>query len=191
MRPMPPDPDGRRVAIGSRLRAARKAQRLTIEEVARVTGLTKGFLSRVERDITSPSVSSLTAICDVLSISIGALFEKPAVQFLPAGTGPHLNLGGVASEELLLSPRNEPRLQVIRTSIAPGGHGGEQLYTVTADFDLLHVFAGSITVRFTSGEWELGPGDSLSFSGREPHSWIAGTEGAEAVWVLAPALWNV
>lgn len=191
MRPMPPDPDDRRVAIGSRVRAARRAQRLTIEEVARVTGLTKGFLSRVERDITSPSVSSLAAICDVLSIPVGALFERPEVQFVPAGTGPRLNLGGVKAEERLLSPRTEERLQVIRASIEPGGHGGEQLYAVSADFDLLHVIEGRMTVRFTSAEWELAAGDSLSFKGREPHSWVAGPEGADVIWVLSPALWSV
>ena len=85
MRPMPLEPNPRRVAIGSRLRAARQAQQLTIDEVARITGLTKGFLSRVERDMTSPSVSSLITLCDVLSISVGSLFEAPDVQFVPAG----------------------------------------------------------------------------------------------------------
>jgi len=187
---MPPEPENARVAIGSRLRAARQAQHLTIDEVARLTGLTKGFLSRVERDLTSPSVSSLVAICEVLSLSVGSLFERPEVQFLPAGTGPRINLGGVATEERLLSPRSEERLQVIRASIEPGGHGGEQPYSVAADFDLLHVLSGSITVRFASAEWRLEAGDSLSFNGREPHSWSAGDEGAEAMWILAPALWS-
>lgn len=191
MRSMPPDPDSRRAEIGSRLRVARRAQRLTIDEVARVTGLTKGFLSRVERDITSPSVASLTAICDVLSISIGSLFERPAVQFVAAGTGPRLNLGGIDAEERLLSPRAEDRLQVIRARVEPGGHGGAEPYSVSADFDLLHVLAGSVTVSFTGSRWELGPGDALSFSGREPHTWAAGATGAELIWVLAPALWSV
>ena len=45
-----------------------------------ITGLTKGFLSRVERDMTSPSVASLITLCDVLSISVGSLFEAPDVQ---------------------------------------------------------------------------------------------------------------
>ena len=34
-------------------------------------------------------------------------------------------------------------------------------------------------------------GDSLSFKGREPHSWVAGPEGADVIWVLSPALWSV
>ena len=50
------------VAIGSRIRAARQDQRLTIEQVVEATGLTNGFLSRVERNLTSPSVASLVTM---------------------------------------------------------------------------------------------------------------------------------
>lgn len=188
---MPLEPNSRRVAIGSRLRAARQAQQLTIDEVARVTGLTKGFLSRVERDMTSPSVSSLITLCDVLSISVGSLFEAPDVQFVPAGTGPRINLGGVDTEERLLSARGESKVQVIRSVIQPGGHGGDELYAVAAEVDVLHVLSGAMQVRFSDQDWELGPGDSLTFNGHEPHSWRAvGDSGAEVIWVLAPALWS-
>ncbi|MFF2277682.1 helix-turn-helix domain-containing protein [Agromyces sp. NPDC058126] len=191
MRPMPLEPNPRRVAIGSRLRAARQAQNLTIEEVATITGLTKGFLSRVERDITSPSVASLITLCAVLSISVGSLFEEPDVQLVRAGTGPRVNLGGVDTEERLLSPRSESRVQVIRSVIEPGGHGGQELYAVAADVDVLHVLRGEVVVRFSDRDWELGPGDSLTFNGHEPHSWrIAGDGSAEVIWVLVPALWS-
>ncbi|WP_285114185.1 helix-turn-helix domain-containing protein [Leifsonia sp. fls2-241-R2A-40a] len=191
MRPMPLEPTDRRVAIGPRLRAARRAQQLTIDEVARVTGLTKGFLSRVERDMTSPSVSSLISLCDVLSIPVGSLFEEPDVQLVPAGAGAKINLGGVEVEERLLSPRTESRVQVIRSVIAPGGHGGEELYAVAADVDVLHVLRGEVEVRFSDREWKLQAGDTLTFSGHEPHSWtVVSDDGAEVLWVLVPALWS-
>jgi transcriptional regulator with XRE-family HTH domain len=77
MKALPVEPSNVPVAIGSRIRAARQSQRLTIEQVADATGLTKGFLSRVERDLTSPSVASLVTLCQVLSISIGDLFAAP------------------------------------------------------------------------------------------------------------------
>lgn len=188
---MPLEPDTRRVAIGPRLRAARQAQQLTIEEVARVTGLTKGFLSRVERDMTSLSVASLITLCEVLSIPVGSLFEEPDVQLVRAGTGPRINLGGIETEERLLSPRNEARVQVIRSVIEGGGHGGDELYAVAADVDVLHVLRGELEVRFSDQQWQLGPGDSLTFSGHEPHSWrVVGDDGAEVIWVLVPALWS-
>ncbi|WP_353829282.1 helix-turn-helix domain-containing protein [Agromyces sp. SYSU T0242] len=191
MRAMPLEPSSHRVPIGARLRAARQAQQLTIDEVSRVTGLTKGFLSRVERDLTSPSVASLIALCDVLSISVGSLFEEADVKVVRAGTGPVVNLGGIDTEERLVSPRGESRVQVIRSVIAPGGHGGDELYAVAADVDVLHVLSGTVVVRFSDQEWELGAGDSVTFNGHEPHSWrVPGPEGAEVVWVLVPALWS-
>ncbi len=190
MRAMPIEPSNRPVAIGSRLRAARQAQQLTIDEVARITGLTKGFLSRVERDITSPSVASLITLCAVLSISVGSLFEEADVQLVRAGTGPRINLGGIDSDERLLTPRNEARIQMIRSVVAPGGHGGDQLYSVNADIETVHVLEGSLTVRFSDAEWVLDVGDSLTFNGHEPHSWsVAGPESATLIWVLAPAPW--
>lgn len=191
MRPMPLDPSVRHVTIGPRLRAARKAQQLTIDEVATVTGLTKGFLSRVERDVASLSVSSLIVLCDVLSISVGSLFEEPDVQLVRAGTGARINMGGVETEERLLTPRSEGRVQVIRSVIDTGGHGGEELYAVTADVDVLHVLRGRIEVRFSGGQWTLSSGDSLTFQGREPHTWrVLDNQGAEVIWVLVPALWS-
>jgi transcriptional regulator with XRE-family HTH domain len=188
---MPLDPADRRVKIGPRLRAARRAQQLTIDEVANITGLTKGFLSRVERDMTSPSVASLIGLCDVLSIPVGSLFEEPDVQLVPAGTGAKVNLGGVDAEERLLSPRSEARVQVIRSVVAGAGHGGDELYAVAADVDVLHVLRGDVEVRFSDREWRLGAGDSLTFSGHEPHSWrVLSEDGAELIWVLVPALWS-
>ncbi|WP_457836127.1 helix-turn-helix domain-containing protein, partial [Staphylococcus aureus] len=46
--------------------------------MAAATGLTKGFLSEIERDKASPSVASLVALCDVLGVPVGSLFEAPA-----------------------------------------------------------------------------------------------------------------
>ncbi len=191
MRSLPIEPDGQRAAIGPRLRAARQSQHLSINDVAQITGLTKGFLSRVERGKTSPSVASLVTLCEVLSIPVGSLFEVPDVQVVRAGAGPRLNLGGVGTEERLVSPRHEERLQVVRSRIDRGGHGGEELYSLAAEIDVLHVLSGRVMVRFSEQEWELEPGDTATFNGREPHSWsVLSEEGADVLWVLVPALWS-
>ena len=94
MKALPVEPSNVPVAIGSRIRAARQSQRLTIEQVADATGLTKGFLSRVERDLTSPSVASLVTLCQVLSISIGDLFAAPETHLTRRNDGPRISLGG-------------------------------------------------------------------------------------------------
>lgn len=189
MRPITVQSTAAHAAIGNRLRAVRQERQMTIEHLAESTGLTKGFISRIERDKVSPSVATLIAICDVLNLSIGDLFATTDAQFVKAADAPRINLGGIGAFERLLSPRKESRLQVIRSTVEPGGSGGDELYTVNSEVDFLHIISGSIVLSFSDGEWMMDAGDSLTFDGREPHQWRSET-GAELIWVLSPAAWS-
>ncbi len=60
-------PDGTR--IGAQLRAARLAARMSMAEVAEQAGLTKGFVSKLERDLANVSVASLIRLCDALVLT--------------------------------------------------------------------------------------------------------------------------
>ncbi|GAA3275415.1 helix-turn-helix domain-containing protein [Paenarthrobacter aurescens] len=188
MKALPVEPSNVPVAIGSRIRAARQAQRLTIEQVADATGLTKGFLSRVERDLTSPSVASLVTLCQVLSVSVGDLFAAPETHLTKRDDGPRISLGGQGIVERLLTARSERRLQILQATIEPHGRGENELYAVDCDVDVLHVVKGRIKLILTNEEYDLEEGDTLSFPGREPHTWINPTdETVEVLWVLVPA----
>ncbi|MBC7761120.1 MAG: cupin domain-containing protein, partial [Candidatus Saccharibacteria bacterium] len=93
--------------------------------------------------------------------------------------------------ERLLTPRRESRLQVVRSTVSPGGSGGGKLYTINSPVDVVHVLAGSITVQFSDRTLTLAAGDSLTFDGREPHNWQADLEvETELLWILAPAAWE-
>ena len=61
--------------IGKKLRRLRKSRGLTLEELAEKVGLTKGFLSQIERDKASPSIAALKAILDVLGEDISSFFK--------------------------------------------------------------------------------------------------------------------
>ncbi len=188
MKSLPVEPSANPVAIGSRIRAARQNQRLTIEQVADATGLTKGFLSRVERDLTSPSVASLVTVCQVLSLSIGELFAVPEIHLTLAGDGPRISMGGEGIVERLLTSRSERRLQLLGAVIEPHGRGESELYTVDCDLDVLHIISGELTLRMSQESYELKAGDTLSFPGREPHSWENPTAApTEVLWILVPA----
>ena len=66
--------------IGERLKQHRLQLGLTQEELAERSELTKGFISQVERDLTSPSVASLEDILEALGTNLGDFFneEKPS-----------------------------------------------------------------------------------------------------------------
>lgn len=183
-------PEPTEIHIGAKLRASRVAQSLTLEQLGVSTGLTKGFISRIERDETMPSVPTLVQLCQALSLPISALFEEPEIHHVALEAAPKINMGGDGADERLLTPRAEESVQLLRSSINPGGSGGSELYTVNCAIESMHLLSGSLTVRFANREVALAPGDTITFPGSTPHTWNAGSEGAEAMWFLAPAAWS-
>ncbi|MFD5553506.1 helix-turn-helix domain-containing protein [Streptomyces sp. NPDC059816] len=191
MRALHPTPSGDPVRVGARLRASRKAQGLTIEQVAAATGLTRGFLSRVERDETSPSVTTLVTLCQVLSLPVGSLFEDADTEVVRLADAPHLNMGGQGVVDRMVTPRAQSKIQILRSRLEPGAHGGERLYTINCDVEVLHIVSGEVAVQFTDRTETLAAGDTLTFSGREPHTWRnAGPGPAEVTWTFVPAPWS-
>ncbi|MBW1974174.1 MAG: cupin domain-containing protein [Deltaproteobacteria bacterium] len=61
--------------IGEKLRRLRMENGLTQEELANRAYLTKGFISQLERDLTSPSISTLKSILDVLGVNLADFFR--------------------------------------------------------------------------------------------------------------------
>ncbi|SJN21156.1 possible transcriptional regulator [Microbacterium esteraromaticum] len=191
MRAIHPHADANATPIGAKLRAARTGQGMSLSQLAATSGLSKGFLSRVERDETSPSVATLVQLCQVLSLPVGALFAEPEIQRVTFADAPRINLGGMHADERLLSPRSEERVQLLRSELEPDAHGGSELYTINCDVEVLHVVSGELTVRFASRSVELQAGDALTFPGREPHTWhVTGDARASVMWVIVPAPWS-
>ena len=102
-----PNPDG--VRIGEQLKAVRLARRKTLAEVAEAAGLTKGFLSKIERDQASASVASLIRICETLGLSLGELFSATPGDVVRRSAYPPINFGGSGMSEYLLTPHGERR----------------------------------------------------------------------------------
>lgn len=176
------------VQIGAKLRAARKMRSLTLDQVALAAGLTKGFVSRLERDDVSPSVASLVAVCDILGLRVGDLFDPPLTSVLRAGEGRLINFGGHGAVERLVTPGTQTSLEVIHSVIEPGGGGGDELYVLACEAECAYVLTGTVQVVLESGPELLSVGDAMTFPGSAPHTWKnPGAETCEVLWILAPA----
>ena len=70
--------DDRRLAeaIGSQIREYRKQLKMTVVEVSKQSDLSQGMLSKIERGVTSPSLSTLSAIARALNVPVTAFFRK-------------------------------------------------------------------------------------------------------------------
>jgi len=62
------------MTLGEKLRSIRTARALSLEDLAKKTNLTRSFLSQIEKNKTSPSISSLIRIAAALEVSMGDLF---------------------------------------------------------------------------------------------------------------------
>ncbi len=175
--------------IGSRLRAARKAREMTIAQLASAAGLSNGFVSLLERDETSASVGSLLRICEILGIRIGSLFERPRTNLIRKEEREVVTFGGYLIEDVVLTPRWERSLQVLESTIAPGGRSGDELHAFEADAELIYVLKGSFEVTVGEETTRLRAGDALLISPRAPHSWMnpSRTVSATVLWIITPA----
>lgn len=176
--------------IGPRLRAARYRAALSMDQLADRSGLTKGFISQLERDRTSPSVGSLVRICEVLGISVGSLFEAPRTLLVRRSEArPHVNAGGVRVTDYILTPRHNRVFQVIESQIGPAGGSGAGYHALQGDAELVYVIEGALEIVVGENTHVLAAGDALTFAPGDPHSWRnpSPLEAARVVWVLAPS----
>lgn len=176
--------------IGERLRHAREARQLTLAVVAGRSGLTKGFLSRVEREATSPSVASLVTICEAIGVPLADIFATPKAVVMRASDRPHATLPGQLVADTLLTAPQERKLTVIETTAGPDGSGGDELYSLPCEAEVCYVVEGEIDLILDTDTFRLATGDSITFDGTVPHSWrSASTSGhVRIIWILAPGL---
>jgi len=177
------------VQIGSRIRAARLAKGLTLEQVAKSAGLTEGFVSKLERDQVAASVASLVGVCQAIGLRVGDLFEPPSTNIVRSGEGSLVNFGGEKVQERLLTPGHQSHIEVLHSVIEPGGSGGKELYALNCEVEFVFVIEGSIEIQLGPESITLSKGDSLTFKGSEPHTWrnASAAKGCQVVWVMAPA----
>ena len=169
--------------IGARLRHAREAGRLSLADVEARTGLTKGFLSKVERDASSPSVANLVAICDAIGLPMADLFAVPRTTLIRHADRPSLEGLPKASavRDTLITPETERHVTVLETVVANGGSGGDALYTMPSECEVCFVLEGDIEVELEDGTYALGPGDALTFGAAVPHTWRTSRPGPDPV----------
>jgi transcriptional regulator with XRE-family HTH domain len=185
-----PDADRDSTRIGAQLRAARLAARKSMAQVAGQSGLTKGFVSKLERDLTSVSVASLIRLCEALDVSVGSLFQPAKGEVIRAGAYPPINFGGSGVREYLLTPSGEKRVQAILSDIEPGGGSGDEPYSLPADVEFVFILAGQLNITVAGEEVLLERGDAFTFPASTEHTFrvVAASGPTQVLWVFSPAL---
>ena len=180
------------VAVGQRIRDLRRSRKLSLETIAARTDLSIGFLSQIERGLSSPSLRVLATIADVLGIGIAGLFG--ATETAAAGSDAivtreqqraELNLWRTGISKQLLSPSgSDGRLNLFLVHMEPDGSTGDELYTHDGEEAGL-VLEGEMKLTVDAETWTLKTGDSFRFASRRPHRFSNPSNKAKAVvlWV--------
>ena len=159
------------IRIGARLRSARTARELTLEEVAKRAGVSKGFLSQLERDATAASVATLNRICEALDIRLGELFAETQAYVVRSGERGPVSFGGQGVSDSVLSPLHDRRLAVVESRLEPRASFGEELYVTESQIVFAYVLKGSAELLFAQSKIRLSAGDVVQLAGAEPHTW--------------------
>jgi transcriptional regulator with XRE-family HTH domain len=175
--------------LGTYIRELRLKRNMSLRSLAAQSDVSVSFLSQVERGTASPSIASLMRIAKSLDQTIGSLFESPSnSRLVRAGEGPRLVHPKRQWEEELLSPRDFSRLQVIRSTLVPGGSTGTELlsYGAVSETSMI-VESGTIRVTLGSEEFTMAVGDCLSYDASTPHRIVNGsTEPCVIIFVSSP-----
>jgi transcriptional regulator with XRE-family HTH domain len=175
--------------VGARIRALRQEKGLRLAEVAARTGLSIGYLSQIERGISSPSLRVLTTLAAPLGISYAELF-RPAPADAPRDSvvvrrdeRNSLGLWRTGIEKQLLSPPAGSPLTLYEVVLKPGGTSGEELYVHGGEEAGL-VLEGEMDLTVENQSWRLRAGDSFRFASSRPHRFDnPGRRVARVLWV--------
>jgi transcriptional regulator with XRE-family HTH domain len=158
------------LSLGNRLHAMRESRSWTLEQFADRTGLSRAYLSRLERGARQPSIAVLCSIAKVLGVSIATLFEQPDevadCVIVRAGSGGVRRVNGL--RYLPLSSSTKPfNLQPIDVTI-PWDRAGKEVYQHEGE-EWLQVISGRVRLSIGEKLYELETGDSTHFCSHLKH----------------------
>ncbi len=155
--------------IGNKMKAKRKLYQMTLKMLSEYTGLSVGFLSNVERNLTSPTIENLKIICEALNTTIYDLISTEKKEHI---------LVRKKEAKTVKFPQYNQSITYIDFGIT------ETLYEIITispgkitDFqEARHkydenctVLSGTLTVKLDSEIYELNEGDSLYIKRNTPH----------------------
>ncbi|MGI9457475.1 MAG: helix-turn-helix domain-containing protein [Aeoliella sp.] len=163
------------VELAQRIKQKRLEQRLTIEQLAASTGLTRSWLSKVENFRVTPSLPALFKIASNLGVTVAKLVEgieeTTGMCIVRQGEGKHVDRDPSPQNninyESLAYDRKSHAMEPFLLTIPPQGGRSEPLPHDGEEF--LMVLSGQAAIEYGEERIELDEGDCLYFNGSTPH----------------------
>lgn len=179
--------------LGRKIRDLRLRRGLTVQQLADASHLSKGFVSQVENDRTSPSLATLHDLAAALRTSVSYLVadDEPTPHVVRAAERPLLDIGDESVRVEVLSALPRRNLELLRLELPPGTSGEERPHSYDGEECVL-CLEGSVLLRQGDRSYVLEPGDSCHYDGRVPHTIRNGGDGtARLLVVMTPAAFGL
>jgi len=181
--------------IGLKIRRLRQERRLTLQDLADATGLSKPLLSQIENEQVIPPISTLLRIAKAFKVQLQTFFQEEGSSekciLVRAGESRRLhrrpNLEGALPpytyHSLAYGKKNrnlEPFLVEFEAR-----QWSEELQVSHEGEEFLFLLEGELELHYGEKVMTMGPGDSVYYDSSEPHGYVAlGTVRPRAVAVL-------
>lgn len=154
--------------VGNRIKEIRKEKNITLQDLAEKSGLSTGFLSKVERNLNSPSLANLYKICQALHIQVNDLLEEKKnydISMKKAARPVIFDYEGILRNEAASEGRH-----FIKGTILTMIKGGLEHHSAGHFYDELGiVLQGSCQFRIDDRTYILEEGDSIYIEANTPH----------------------
>ncbi|WP_322891985.1 MULTISPECIES: XRE family transcriptional regulator [unclassified Yoonia] len=176
---------------GADLRALRKARGLTLTALAERVGRSVGWLSQVERDMSSASVDDIAALARVLDVATTSLLAlgggQEAGRIVRADNRRPIGNRNPGLTEGLLSPDLTDDFEVIHSRFTPGAQLDHAVSRPTQEVGF--VVAGRFDLWIDGTLFHLNAGDSFRLRG-DLFRWANPyPETCEIIWVISPPVY--
>jgi transcriptional regulator with XRE-family HTH domain len=178
--------------VGKEIKALRKARDATLTDLSDATGLSRGYLSQIERGLSVPSVKALHQISRALGVTISWFFMSQTTDgadlqdvVVRANNRRSLRFSSGITDELL-SPNLERQIELLRCTFAPGSESGSEPYTHRGEESGV-VLSGELQLWLEDRHLVLKVGDSFAFSSDLPHRYANKSDvDTIVIWAVTP-----
>jgi len=176
--------------IGKKIRALRLGNSLTQEELANRLELTKGYISQLENNLTSPSMQTLFALLEVLGTDIHEFFSKEEEQTYVYKKEDFYEKENVELKHLIswIVPNAlKYEMEPIIIDLQPGGqseiddpHPGEEFG---------YVLDGQITLVINKKRYIIRKGETFYYLANKEHYLLNNSnQNAKVLWISTPPM---
>lgn len=174
--------------IGDKIKRMRIEKGLTQEELANRCELSKGFISQVENDLTSPSIATLIDILEILGTNLNEFFSEDKEEKV---TYTCEDMFETENEELkyhlmwLVPNAQKNDMEPIMITLEPSGRYIEEEPHEGEEFG--YVLSGLITLHLGDKKFKVKKGESFYYKPKSNH-YISncGKTVAKVIWISTP-----